>query len=201
MEKTMITLKTCEYKTETEKYWGRADDWKLVTATDGVEVWCENRINKDRWYHAVCEDEAVGRKVLFDVARKEEFRVGLPCSMLDKLTELMQNELRPSGNHFVQVTCGFDSFGIGGKFTVNESNACAIPVFIGDFECKFNESDEWVKATCRYNDVEKAKPILLEKLMGSIEDKIGKKRKEIALLESKLESLEEFKKASEAKEN
>lgn len=189
-KRMMATLKVCEYKVETEEYWGRADDWKLVKSVDGVEVWRETRPNNDRWYHAVSEDEAEGKKVMFDFVRLEEYRLGLPQVMLDRITELMQNELRPSGNHYVRVVCGFDCFGLDGEFMVEEPQEHSIPLHNDDF--KFNICDDWTTAICRFSDVEKLKPLVLKKMTEYLREKRDDKRKELDKIEERIAALEEL---------
>lgn len=189
-KRMIVTLKVCEYKVETEEYWGRASDWKLATSVDGVEVWRETRPNNDRWYHAVCEDEAEGKKVMFDFVRLEEYRLGLPMFMLDKITELMQNELRPSGNHYVRVACGFDCFGLDGEFTVEEPQEQSIPIHHDDFT--FNRCDDWTAAICRFNDVEKLKPLVLKNMMEYLQEKRDDKRKELNKIKRRIAALEEL---------
>ena len=162
--KQMVTLETGNYSVSMEG--DRAVDfgWEFIESKDGVEVWREKRENQDRWYHAVSEDAAVGKRVLFDAALRQEYEFGIHENILNRLKWVMQNELKPNGDHFVEVTFKFDWLGEECGFEVNEiaeRDMCTL--LLRDDYC-MHGCEDIVWATCRAKDVEKVKPLMMTKM-------------------------------------
>ena len=188
MEKKTVTLRTWEYGVDVVDGVVPCDGKERVYDSEGVEVWCETRENKDRWYHAVCEDEGEGKRVLFDVARREEFKRGVPFVMLDMLMCLMQKELKPYGLEYVKVWVGFGGFGLDVENVVFPVEEREIPIK-GDGDV--NVTDEWATGICRMRDAETVKKELRGKLAERIGEEIAGKRKEIERLEGRLKAVSE----------